>query len=261
MLLAIDAGNSNVKFALFEGAELKALWRVHSDPSRTSEEYAALLAPLFAECGLKFDVIDGVVIGSVVPRATPHLSALATDHFGTSPYIASASTAVGIAVEYEPPTSLGIDRLADAVAAAEFAGSPAIAVDLGTATTFNVVAPGANGPRFIGGAIAPGAGVLAETLSSRAAQLPAVGLIKPPTVIAQNSIHALQSGLFYGYASMIDGIVSRLRDELGDTTCPVIATGGGATEMLIAECRTITRIEPHLTLHGLRLLYERRSGL
>lgn len=251
MLLAIDRGNSFTKIALFDGDNLRAAWRRNS-----AGDYAELLTSLFTESAIDRALVDAVVIGSVVPASTAALAQAAKELFGVDAYVATSANAVGIAVDYDPPGTLGIDRLADAVAAVHFVGTPSIAVDMGTATTFNVVV---DGPRFIGGAIAPGVGVLSEALSKRTAQLPAVELVKPPRVIARNTQQALQSGLFYGYASMVDGMVARLRAEIG-VDCPVIVTGGGASTELIAVCSGVTAVEPHLTLHGLRLLFERRAS-
>jgi len=244
MLLVIDAGNSYLKFALFDGPTLVTHRRC---PNGVDIRQSIVDARL--------PNVDAAVIGSVVPSSTPTLVDIVQALFDVDAYLPTSRDPAGIDVDYSPPGTLGIDRLADAVAAAHFAGAPVIAVDMGTATTFNVVAAG---PKFIGGAIAPGIGVLSEVLSSRAAQLPPVEMSRPPSAIAGNSIHALQSGLFYGYASMVDGMVRRLQAELAVDSCPVIATGGGATVELIAECPSITRAEPYLTLHGLRNLYEAR---
>jgi len=251
MLLAIDAGNSYIKLALFDGPTLVKYGR-HPNGTDVRQSFLA--------------DVDAAVIGSVVPASTPALINMVRSLYNVDAYVPTSKDPAGIDVDYDPPGTLGIDRLADAVAAAHIAGAPVIAVDMGTATTFNVVShslpfregAGVGRPRFIGGAIAPGVGVLSEVLSSRAAQLPPVEMSRPPSVIAGNSIHALQSGLFYGYASMVDGMVRRLQAELGVDSCPVIATGGGAVAELIAACPSVTQVEPYLTLHGLRLLYEAR---
>ena len=268
MLLAIDAGNSFLKLALFDGDTIDGYWRLPNSPD-----------PMAAIKALALPPIDAAVIGSVVPTSTPALVDLVKTLFNVDAYVPTSADPAGIDIDYSPPGTLGIDRLADAVAAAHLAGAPSIAVDMGTATTFNVVTSrpfregqgvgsdslpfsegrGVGNPVFVGGAIAPGVGVLSEVLSTRAAQLPPVEMSKPPSVIAGNSIHALQSGLFHGYASMVDGMVKRVQAELGVDTCPVIATGGGAIADLIDACPSITRIEPYLTLLGLRLIYERRA--
>lgn len=255
MLLVIDAGNSYLKFALFDGPTIVKHGRYRND----ADVHQALLDAHLTD-------VDAAVIGSVVPASTPALVDVVRDLFHVDAYVLTSKDPAGIDVDYDPPGTLGIDRFADAAAAAHLAGAPVIAIDMGTATTFNVVShslpfrdgAGVGRPKFIGGAIAPGAGVMSEVLSSRAAQLPPVEMSRPPSVIAGNSIHALQSGLFYGYASMVDGMIRRLQAEMGVDSCPVIATGGGATDALIAECPSISLVEPYLTLHGLRLLHEAR---
>jgi len=269
MLLAVDIGNSNVKFGVFDGDASAGFWQIANAPGRTAADFELLLPHEVTDWP-----IDAVVIGSVVPQATQHLVELAITRFQLKPFLATTSADVGMAVSYDPPGSLGIDRLADAVAAVDILGAPCIAVDIGTATTFNVVAapllprpasPGkasmlmleAGGvPIFAGGAIAPGAGILAGALGPRTAQLPTVAFARPSTVLATNSTEAIQSGLFFGHAALIDGMVERLRAEIGSPDCPVVATGGGATADFVAECRTIARVEPLLTLCGLRLIWQ-----
>jgi len=253
MLLVIDAGNSYLKFALFDGDQIRATVRIRNHPGETADGFAVSVLG----AGISADLVDAVAIGSVVPAVTPILVEFVRAQLTENVYVAKYSDDIGLAIDYDRPASLGIDRLADTLAAADVLGAPSIAVDMGTATTFNVVTPG---PRFAGGVIAPGIGVLSETLASRTAQLHEVSPSKPHTVIAKSTRQALQSGLFYGYASMVEGIVRRLQAEQGIDGCPVIATGGGTlVEHLIDQCPSVTRVDVNLTLRGLRLLYKART--
>ncbi|MGO8673794.1 MAG: type III pantothenate kinase [Capsulimonadaceae bacterium] len=252
MLLVIDCGNSNVKFALFEGDRVRAVWRLDTDPTRATD-YGARFPALLADGGFDPCEIDAAVIGSVAPSLTLPLADLCRTDFGIEPTIAGYERS-GMQVAYDRPEMLGTDRLADAIAAFEMLGAPCIAVDFGTATTFNVVGPG---PIFLGGAVAPGVTLMASALATGTAGLPLVVPVRPPDVLARNTVHAIQSGLFYGCAALVDGVVNRLRSAVGAPDCPVVATGGAAAADLTSECKSITNVEPHLTLHGLRLIHAR----
>ena len=256
MLLAIDAGNSYIKLALFDGDQIRHHFLVANRADLTVDDLATATASGRSTFGLTPDIVDAAVIGSVVPSVTSTLVSFVRDRLQADVHVPKYSTDLGIKVDYDRPTSLGIDRLADAIAAADLYGTPSIAVDMGTATTFNVVMPG---PTFAGGVIGPGVGVLSETLASRTAQLHEVSIAQPDSVVANSTKQALQSGLYYGYASMVDGIVARIQAELEIEGCPVIAAGG-ASSIVAEACRWITVVDGELTLQGLRLMYERRAN-
>jgi type III pantothenate kinase len=260
MLLAVDVGNTNVKCAIFVGTSVKAHWKWPTDHSRRADDYTSLLHASLESHKVDADNITDVVIGSVIPSVTPHLDLATRTLFDCDPLVAAADNIRGMIIDYDPPTSLGIDRIADAVAAVDALGSPCIAVDMGTATTFNVVTRDTTEmPVFRGGAIAPGRAILTQLLAERTAQLPEIDLSPPKGVLARSSVEAMRSGSFFGYASMVDGMVERLRREIGDPTCPVIATGGAADSDLIRACVTIVETDPYLTLHGLRLIFDKRD--
>ncbi len=262
MLLVIDAGNTNVTFGVYEDAVLRAQWRLHTGAGRTGDEYAALLSHLFLRAGLSFGQIEDVALAAGVPAATPDLQRLARRTFDVEPLQVTAQGDLGLRVAYQPPESVGADRLVDAVAAVHKFGAPCIVIDFGTATTFNAVAaprgPDAR-PVYLGGAICLGIGVSLEALFARAAKIPPVEITKPPRAIGDNTAHALQSGILFGYVGLVNGMVARFRDEMGVGDCPVVATGGYAG-LIAGETDCITAIEPLLTLEGLRLAAERRRA-
>lgn len=260
MLLVIDAGNSNVTFGVYDGAALRAHWRIRTETGRTQDEYAAFLGALFTQSGLVMAQITGVALASVVPGATPALKRLARQAFHVEPFEVTAGSELGLEVVYSPPTDVGTDRLVDAAAAVHKYGAPCIVLDFGSATTFNAVAaPAALGglPVYLGGAICLGIGLSLETLFAKAAKIPRVELAPPPRAIGGNTTHALQSGIVLGTLALVDGMVARFRAEMDAPDCPVVATGGYASDLLAAAGGSITHLEPHLTLDGLRLLFHR----
>lgn len=263
MLLAIDAGNTHVKFGLFDGDTLTQQWRMRPEPGRTADEYAALLFALFAQAGLAFSDITGIALASVVPAITPDLLRLARTHLGRAPLHITPRTDLGLDIAYLPPGDVGTDRLMDAVAAVAKVGAPCIVIDFGTATTFNAIAapplPGGL-PVYLGGAICLGIGVSLEALFSRAAKIPAVELARPPRAIADNTAHALQSGIVFGYLGQVQSLVQRFWDEMDAPGCPVVATGGHAAGLIAAETSFPMLVDPALTLTGLRLTYARAQG-
>lgn len=255
MLLAIDSGNTHVKFAVFDGENLRATWRIRTQAGRTADEYGSLLQNLFAREGIAFlDVID-IAIASVVPQATPDLARLARIVFRREPLIITPELDLGLTVAYNPPGDVGADRLVDAVAALQKYGpAPLIFIDFGTATTFNAI----NADNvYLGGAIWPGVAASWETLFSTAARLWSVEPVAPERVIGDSTTHALQSGMTFALASMVDGMVARFREEMGIGDCPVVATGGQAADLLASVKTCITHVDPILTLEGLRFVYER----
>ena len=260
MLLVIDAGNSNVTFGVYEGETLRAHWRIRTETGRTHDEYAAFLGALLTQGGFALNQITGVALCSVVPGATPALRRLAGQTLQLTPLEVTAQSDLGLEIGYTPPGDVGPDRLVDAVAAVHKVGAPCIVLDFGSATTFNAVAAPAspNGlPVYLGGAICLGIGLSLDTLFAKAAKIPRVELAPPPRAIGGNTVHALQSGIVLGTLSLVEGMIARFQAEMDAPGCPVVATGGYASDLLAAESARITHLEPHLTLDGLRLIFDR----
>ena len=252
MLLVVDAGNTNVVFAVHDGEGWRGTWRVRTDSQRTSDEYAAWLLTLLAHAGLDRHGVQRAVIGTVVPAALYHLRRLCRDWFEVEPLIARSTLDWGFRILVDNPAEVGADRLLNTLAAHQLYGGPLLVIDFGTATTFDVV--GADGA-YDGGLIAPGVNLSIEALHMAAARLPRIGIGRPQSVIGRSTVPAMQSGLYWGYVGMIEGLVARIRTEYG-VELPVIATGGLAP--LFSEGTTVIRtIDPGLTLDGLRLLAER----
>jgi len=251
MLLVIDAGNSNVTLGLFRGAELFAQWRLTTDRERSSDEYGAQLRDLFERDHIDLKQVEAVAIASVVPPLNPSLSRMSEVYFGLTPLFVDHTTVTGLKIRYDSPAELGADRIVDAVAGVAKYGAPCIVVDFGTATTFNAVDADRE---YVGGVIAPGIKISADALFSRAAKLPLVEIKRPDRVIGTSTVAAMQSGLFYGYAGLVDGILEKMIAEI-ETTPRVIATGGLAP-LIAGASKFIDTIDPTLTLDGLRLVHE-----
>ena len=257
MLLAIDSGNTNVVCAVYDGDELRGSWRAATNPNRTADEYAVWLIQLMALSGLAPGDIGATIIGSVVPEATFNLVRLCQRYFGSEPLMVGRSDCfLGIGVDVDmPKEEVGADRVANAVAAQDRYQPPLIVLDFGTATTFDIVDRVGN---YCGGVIAPGINLSLRALDMAAAQLPRIGIRRPPTVVGRSTIPAMQSGVFWGYIGLIEGLVQRIRAERGEAM-EVIATGGLAPLMAEAT-EVISRVDPDLTLWGLRLIYRRNSN-
>ncbi len=251
MLLAIDIGNTNVVLGVFNNEKLVENWRVGTNTQITPDEYAMIFKDLFGFAGLEFKQITGVIISTVVPPLLPVMIEMSLKYFRLEPMVVTHEVKTGITMRYDNPKEVGADRIVNAAAAYRFYGGPIIIVDFGTATTFCAVTK--NG-EYLGGAITPGVKISAEALFQRASKLPRVELVKPAKVIGADTISAMQSGIIYGYAGLVDGIVERMKKELS-MEARVVATGGLA-ELVSPETKTIQEIRPHLTLEGLRLLYE-----
>lgn len=254
MLFAVDIGNTNIVAGVFAGDSLVSRWRVSTDLRRMSDEYAVLIRALFEADGLSVADVHGAIVCSVVPLAQGMVCEAARKIWGIEPTIVTSDMQLGIEVRYRPRTGVGADRIANAVAAIAQYGVPAIVVDFGTATTFDAISRDGS---YIGGAIAPGLEISEEALIAHTAQLPSVSLEPPSCAIGTDTISSLQSGLLYGHAGLVDGLVQRLQVELGGD-CRVIATGGLAGVVARATI-TIEVVDMDLTLRGLKLLYERNS--
>ena len=252
MLLVVDVGNTNVVFAIHDGAGWVGTWRIATEPQRTSDEYAVWLLALLGHTGLKRERVSAAVIGTVVPAALYHLRRLCRDWFDVEPLVARASLDWGFEIKVDHPEEVGADRLLNALAAHRRYYGPLVVIDFGTATTFDVV--DADGS-YVGGVIAPGINLSLEALHKAAARLPRIGIGRPQAVIGRSTVPAMQSGIYWGYVGMIEGLVARIQAEQGGGL-KVIATGGLAP--LLAEgTLVIEHIDPDLTLDGLRMLAER----
>jgi len=253
MLLAIDAGNTNTVFALFDGAAQRGAWRAATNAQRTADEYAAFLKPLMREAGLAAEAVTAAIIGSVVPDANFNLLKLCRDHFGCEPMIVGkADVLPGIKIKIARPDETGADRIINAVAGVAAYKPPLLLVDFGTATTFDVV--DAEGD-YAGGVIAPGINLSLKALHMAAAKLPSVAITRPASVIGTGTVSAIQSGIYWGYVGLIEGLITRIVAEFGQPMT-VIATGGLAA-LFKDALPAIAHIDPDLTLRGLQLIYER----
>ena len=255
MLLAIDVGNTNTVLGLFSGEVLDAHFRIMTHPPRTADEYGVLASSLFREAGIDPGRIKGIVISSVVPPLTPVFEAVARERFGHEPLMIEPGVKTGMPILYENPHEVGADRIVNGLAAFVRYGGPVIVIDFGTATTFDTIT--AKG-EYLGGVIAPGLGISADALFEKAARLPRVDIKQPPRVIGRNTVASMQSGIYFGYAGLVEGIVRRIRTELGEGS-KVIATGGLALAFE-KEFPFVDAFDPDLTLHGLRLVFEKNRA-
>ncbi|NLC06435.1 MAG: type III pantothenate kinase [Syntrophomonadaceae bacterium] len=252
MILVFDVGNTNMVLGVYQGEKLLTHWRISSDRQKTSDEFGMLIRSLFDYQGLDMRAIKAVVISSVVPPLNPVLEEMSRRYFQVQPLEVGPGVKTGIALKYENPREVGADRVVNAVAAYERYGGPVIVVDFGTATTFCAIS---RHGEYLGGAIAPGIGISSEALFQRAAKLPRIELVKPKSVIGRNTVASMQAGIVYGFIGQVDGIVERMKAELGPDS-KVVATGGFA-ELIAAESRTIDVVDQLLTLEGLRFIYEK----
>ena len=255
LLLVLDVGNTNTVVGLFDGEELRSRWRLTTQIDRTADEVGLWLRQLLDWEGVEPSELAAVAVGSVVPPMDPRLDEGIKRYVRLDPFFVVPGIQSGMPLRVEAPQELGADRLCDAVAAYELFGGPCVVIDFGTAVTWEVVS--AEG-EYLGGAIAPGPGVTADALASKTAKLPRVAMSPPPRVIGKGTVDSIQSGVFYGYLGLVEGVTRRILDELGRAT--VVATGGFA-ENFSRHSAVIERVEPDLTLLGLRLLWARnRTG-
>lgn len=252
MLLGIDIGNTNIHLGLYQHDKWLVSWRMRTVAAKMPDEYAVLLRNFLAGENLSYRDITGVSIGSVVPRLTSTFSELVEQYLHMQPLIITHKTRTGVKIEIDQPEQAGADRIINAAAVVALYGAPAIVCDFGTATTFDVVS---SSGAYRGGAIAPGINVSMDALVSMTAQLHKVNLVAPPCVIGTNTIHAMQSGLFLGYVSMIEGMVTRIKRAMNEDNIKVIGTGGLAA-LFKEQTDAIDLIAPELTLEGLRIIYE-----
>lgn len=262
MLLVIDVGNTNTVFGVYDAADDKGgrggllhHFRIESARQKTADEYGILFQALLAARGVDSRHLTQAIVASVVPTLTQTFERVCVDYCGGAPMVVGPGIKTGMPILYDNPREVGADRIVNAVAAFERVHGACIVVDLGTATTFDAISQKGE---YLGGAIVPGVGISMEALFQRASKLPRVELVRPKTVIGKNTVHAMQSGMVFGYAGLIDAVVTRMREEMGPAR--VIATGGLAP-LLHDESKTVDEVDEFLTLDGLRLIYERNVAV
>ncbi len=251
MLLTIDVGNTNLTLGLYEGDKLNPHWRLATDHERMPDEYGLQFLGLLEHARRSYTDLTGICLASVVPQLTQRIVQACREYLKQDPLIVDTGVKTGIRIRYEDPKAVGADRVADAVATLRLYGGPACIVDFGTATTFNALTRDGD---YLGGAITAGINLAADALFTHAAKLQRIDLQRPPSVIGRNTVHAMQSGLLFGYVSMAEGMVARFRTELGDDM-KVVATGGLAG-IVAQETKVIDILAPWLTLDGLRFIWE-----
>ncbi len=255
MLCVADIGNTHTVMGLYEEDERRKRWRLRTDPERTTDEWGLVLRNLFKLAGFDIKEVSAVIISSVVPQSIHALTRASMRYFGTEPLVVGPGTKTGLAIRYDSPREVGADRVVNAVAAYDQVKKACIIVDFGTATTFDCISEKGE---YLGGAISPGIGTALDALVTNAAKLPRVEINKPRNAIGRNTVESMQSGILYGYVSMVDGLVTRLAKEIGGEVA-VIATGGLAN-VIASESSTIQRVDSNLTLEGLRLIYLRNQS-
>ena len=251
MLLAVDIGNTSITIGLYISDKLGPCWRLASDNERTTDEYGILLVQLLERAGVNSGEVNQIAIASVVPPLTGTFERACRDYLNAVPLIVDAGTKTGIPLRYEDPKQVGADRVVNAAAVRRIHKGPACIVDFGTATIFDAIS--AEG-EYLGGAISPGIGIASDALFRRAAKLPRVEIMRPPSAIGRNTVHSLQSGLLYGYVGLVEGMVARFRAELG-ADMKTIGTGA-LVELIVKETKCIDIVEPWLALQGLKIIYD-----
>ena len=257
MIFCIDIGNSNIKYAIFDGEELKATFRVTSQRNFTSDEYGVIVRDLLKTAGIPKDKIEGVIMSSVIPSVNYTMEHMCRDYFGLTPIIVGPGVKTGLNVKADNPKEVGSDIIVDSVSAIHRygKGTPIICIDFGTATTFDIINEKGE---LIGVVISPGIKGSLDSLVNGTASLPNIELETPPSIIAKNTANGMQAGIVYGFAGLVDNIVTKIKEELGRPDTKVIATGGMG-KIIHKESKTIDRFDITLTLNGLRLIYEMNS--
>jgi len=256
MLLAIDIGNTNIVFGLYQGKQLITHWRLATQAERTADEYGVLITQLVGYAGFAADRISAIAVSCVVPPMLTTTQELAQKFFHLEPLIVGPGIKTGMPILYESPKDVGADRIVNGIAAYEKYRDCCIIVDFGTATTIDLISKKGE---YVGGAIAPGLSISLEALVQRASKLPRIEVVKPKEVVGRNTVSSIQAGIFFGYVGLVDGIVRRIERENG-VAAKVVATGGLAP-LVASECASIGEVDEFLTLDGLRIIYERNSHL
>jgi len=255
MLLVIDVGNTQTVLGVYDGSDLRVSWRISTDIRKSSDEFWVILRNLFREADLDTSQVRGICISSVVPPWQATLEDVCSRYFKVDPILVEPGIKTGLSILYDNPREVGADRIVNSVAGIHLYGCPLIIVDFGTATTFDAVSEKA---QYLGGAIVPGLVISAEALFQRTAKLPRVELVAPKTVIGKDTVSSMRSGLIFGYAEMVDGMVRRIRKEMGDA--PRIIATGGLASVVAAHSQEIEKVDHLLTLVGLRLIYEKNKS-
>ena len=254
MLLALDVGNSNITIGVFDGSRLVRHWRLRTVHDQTSDEWGILLRNLFNLGGLTLEDVHGIIVASVVPPLDSTLAGMSRHYFHREALFVTSATDTGLNILYDNPREVGADRIVNSIAAFEKYGGPCVVVDLGTAITFDAVSPACE---YLGGLICPGIGISVQGLFTRTARLPLVDFLQPDRLIGTNTVTSMQAGLYYGVIGMIDGILERLRGEMGNNTI-AIATGGQA-ELIVPGSRFLKHVDADLTLEGLQRIWQRNQ--
>jgi type III pantothenate kinase len=258
MILVVDVGNTNIVLGLIEEKKLITDWRISTDVPRTADEYGMLVRALFQSSGYSMEKVDGIIVSSVVPNIMYSLEHMIRKYFKIDPLIVGPGIKTGINIKYDNPKEVGADRIVNAVAGLEIYGGPLIIIDFGTATTFCALTSDSD---YLGRSIVPGIKISSEALFKRAAKLPRIELIKPPTVICKNTVQSMQSGIVYGYTGLVDHIVNKMKEEMRkyDDKEPYVLATGGLAKLISADSTTINEVNSNLTLEGLRILYEKNK--
>ena len=254
MLLAIDAGNSNILLGVFKGDTLLYDWRLLTEVEKTCDEYGILFQNMYRPANLTGGKTEAIIISCVIPPLVSTFEELCQKYFHLTPLIVGPGVKTGIPIHYDNPREVGADRIVNAVSAYEHYRKSLIVVDFGTATTFDCISVRGE---YLGGAIAPGIMISSEALFQRASKLPRVELVKPENVIGKNTVASMQSGIVYGYVGLIDGIVNRMKEEMGDN--PFVVATGGLAQLIAADSETIDEVDEYLTLQGLRIIYSKNK--